>query len=378
MKFSYKISWLIILLISQVSFLSCNKEHQASPDPKDNQSDTVRQFSNPILKGGLNPYVTQHNGEYYFMLGDKNYINIAKVDDMIYMSNAYRKTIYFSDPNSKDDLVAHSSANITSPEMYKFDGKWYIYFAADKDGSFGQKRIFVIENSSEDPLLGTWQLKAKLAVDGKDFFAKDPTVLEHNNERFLVWSGWEEEMPADPNLIVENLYIAKLGTPTSLTGTRTLISEPKEDWEKYSVVVAGVSNTHFRNQNPEVLKNAAGKVFLTFTASGCENDNSGLGLLTLADGAEPMSASSWSKSTNSVFASDDLSAFGPGFNGFFKSHDTKEDWLIYSANKFPGEGCGDSKSIRIQKFTWNANGEPEFGNPVLLTDVLDRPSRATY
>ncbi|MDR3734590.1 MAG: family 43 glycosylhydrolase [Acidobacteriaceae bacterium] len=55
--------------------------------------------------------------------------------------------------------------------------------------------------------------------------------------------------------------------------------------------------------------------------------------------------------------------FRTGHNGFFKSLDGKEDWIIYHANSAPGQGCGATRSPRIQRFTWNPDGTPNFGIP---------------
>jgi GH43 family beta-xylosidase len=68
-------------------------------------------------------------------------------------------------------------------------------------------------------------------------------------------------------------------------------------------------------------------------------------------------------------------AFGPGHNGFFKSPDGKQDWIIYHANPEPGEGCGNFRSPRIQRFTWNVDGTPNFGTPVPLGQPLEKPAR---
>jgi len=66
--------------------------------------------------------------------------------------------------------------------------------------------------------------------------------------------------------------------------------------------------------------------------------------------------------------------FAPGHNSFFKSPDGKEDWILYHANSEPGQGCGKHRSPRAQKFTWNADGTPHFGEPVKEGMVLAVPS----
>jgi GH43 family beta-xylosidase len=68
-------------------------------------------------------------------------------------------------------------------------------------------------------------------------------------------------------------------------------------------------------------------------------------------------------------------AYGPGHNGFFILPDGTENWIIYHANDSSGQGCGDSRNPRMQKFAWNADGTPNFGNPVATNTSIKKPSR---
>ena len=60
---------------------------------------------------------------------------------------------------------------------------------------------------------------------------------------------------------------------------------------------------------------------------------------------------------------------------FFKSPNGKEDWILYHANSAPGQGCGGKRAPRAQKFTWNADGSPNFGIPVKSGEVLNIPAQ---
>jgi GH43 family beta-xylosidase len=54
----------------------------------------------------------------------------------------------------------------------------------------------------------------------------------------------------------------------------------------------------------------------------------------------------------------------PGHNGFFKSPNGTEDWIVYHAwPTSAGQGAGGERSARAQKFTWNSDGTPNFGSP---------------
>ena len=156
--------------------------------------------------------------------------------------------------------------------------------------------------------------------------------------------------------------------PWTIDGNRVMISTPSYGWEMNGAPPAV-------NEGPEILKNPSGKIFLTYSASGCWTDDYALGMLSLKDGSDPLIAASWTKSALPVFTKNTSGgAFGPGHNGFFKSRDGKEDWIIYHANSVPGEGCGDTRSPRIQKFTWNADGTPDFGVPVAINTLVKVPS----
>ena len=122
------------------------------------------------------------------------------------------------------------------------------------------------------------------------------------------------------------------------------------------------------------MRNNSGRLFLTFSASGCWNDDYALGLLTLKDGGNPLNAGDWTKTPTPVFTKNVSGAFGPGHNSFFKSADGTEDWILYHANAASGQGCGDARSPRAQKFTWNADGTPNFGQPLPLNSSVKKPS----
>ncbi|MDQ7909781.1 family 43 glycosylhydrolase [Phytohabitans sp. ZYX-F-186] len=50
-----------------------------------------------------------------------------------------------------------------------------------------------------------------------------------------------------------------------------------------------------------------------------------------------------------------------------------EDWIVYHANSSPTQGCGSTRTTRIQKISWNAGGTPNLGVPVSTSTVLAPP-----
>ncbi|HTE12138.1 MAG TPA: family 43 glycosylhydrolase, partial [Chitinophagaceae bacterium] len=63
-----------------------------------------------------------------------------------------------------------------------------------------------------------------------------------------------------------------------------------------------------------------------------------------------------------------------GHNSFFVSPNGKENWILYHANTNPGDGCGNKRSPRAQRFTWNTDGTPHFGTLVKEGTVLAAPA----
>jgi len=349
----------------------CAKDHEASSDPTANRPDTVLHFFNPIKQSVNNPYLYKKDSKYYFLKSGGNYISLTALTKVEFLGSADSKTIFSYDPKGGTNIPLY---NITSPEIYFLDGKWYIYFSADVDGSPGQKRNYVIENSAANPLEGTWSYKAKLADPSNDVMATDGTVMQYNNQIYFLWSGWATATQPG-STIKQGLYISKMSGPTALSGNRVQLTDPSLDYEKFASTVNGATVNQFLNQNPEVIRNSAGRPFVTFTAGSCSSDNVGLGLLSLRPGGDPMVAADWTKSTTAVFTGNGVDTFGPGFNGFFKSNNDTEDWIIYDVNKFPGSGCGSSRAAFIQKINWKPDGSPDFGVAISPSTRLLRPAR---
>jgi GH43 family beta-xylosidase len=90
--------------------------------------------------------------------------------------------------------------------------------------------------------------------------------------------------------------------------------------------------------------------------------------------ADLMNPGSWKQYPKPVFErSDSNGVFGPGHNGFFRSPDGTEDWIIYHA-KTNSFYTYQGRETRAQRFTWNIDGSPNFGEPLALSAVINEPS----
>ncbi len=321
-------------------------------------------FTNPLLPSGADPYSFYKDGFYYYThtVGDK--LILWKTKNLADLKTAEKKVIW-TPPAGK----AYSK-DIWAPEFHFIKGKWYAYFAAD-DGSNNTHRMFVLENASADPFKGEWVFKGKIGDDSNKW-AIDGDVFEYAGQLYMIWSGWEGDVNGR-----QDIYIAKLKNPYTVEGKRVLISKPSNTWEMNGDLSNPNDPPHINvNEGPQALKHGK-DVFVIFSASGCWTDFYALGMLRyIGKDNDLLNAASWVKNAQPVFQQlPENDVYAPGHNSFFKSPDGKEDWILYHANSKPGQGCGGFRSPRAQKFTWNADGTPNFGTPVKEGTVMPIPKK---
>jgi len=334
--------FLLILLISCTQF-SCSVQKNNPP---------VATFTNPLLPSGADPYSFYKDGYYYYTnsLGDK--IGLWKTTNLADLPHAQYKTIYAPPTGTL------YSKELWAPEVMFLQGKWYAYFAAD-DGNNNHHRLYVLENASADPMQGEWTFKGELN-DPTNKWAIDGDVYEYNNQLYMVWSGWQDDVNGE-----QDIYIAKMSNPWTISSGRVRISKPTFDWETHGDLNDPANPPHVSvNEGPQFLAHN-NKLFVIYSASGCWTDYYALGMLTFNGQGNLLDSAAWTKNPQPVFKqSPQNGVYAPGHNSFFKSPNGRQDWILYHANDAPGLGCSDKRSPRMQPFTWNADGTPNFGVPV--------------
>lgn len=336
----YLLGWLCLVLCS-----ACEK---ICLDPP---ADLIVEntFTNPLIPRGADPWVTQKNGKYYFTYTQGSKLVLYETTNLSELALATQHDAWIPGPE------APYSKNLWAPELHEINNKWYFYFAAD-NGVNANHRMYVVENSSADPMQGEWVFKGKVA-DTSNQWAIDGTVLKYQGQLYMLWSG------GNAGAAPQHIYIAKMSNPWTIEGPKVAIASPTYPWEMNGSAI---------NEGPQALINPNGQVLVTYSASGFWVDTYCLGLLSLNVNGDPMNPADWVKTQQPVFSMEPESgAYGPGHNGFFKSPDGTEDWIIYHARNAPG---GGSRNARIQKFTWNADGSPKFGVPTKIGYPVQKPS----
>jgi GH43 family beta-xylosidase len=335
-------------------FLSaCSNPAVAPPEP----IPSLCTFTNPI-GAGADPWVIKDGKSYYLIESRDNAIYVYKSQQLT--SPRQNGVRVWAAPDT-----GWNRTNVWAPELHQIDGSWYIYYAAGRDGPpFTSQRAGVLQSVGGDPQ-GAYIDKGMLytgdaGTDSVNVWAIDMTVDRINGQLYAVWSGWERNASTDRT--PQNLYIAKMSNPWTISGTRTLLSKPDASWERGTELDL--------QEGPEFLEHA-GQQFIIYSTRESWLPEYKLGQLRLkTPTSDPTDPSSFIK-TGPVFTGT-TGVFGVGHASFTTSPDGSENWIVYHSKVAPSPGW--DRVIRTQKFTWNTDGSPNFGTPVSSAQSIVRPA----
>jgi GH43 family beta-xylosidase len=308
---------------------------------------------NPLNYTGADPWLTYYDGNYYLSATTwTSEWTMRRSPTLAGLKTAEPVTIYTETEPSR-------CCNFWAPEFRLLDGPhgphWYFYYTSGQPfGNYANQRIHVLESEGTDPL-GPYTYIGRLIEPSGDRWLIDGSVLELNDALYFLFSAFGP---------LQSVYIAPMSDPWTLSGDGVLITAPEFPWEVSGGAV---------NEGPVALQHD-GQTFITFSASSCATGDYKLGMLTY-DGGDPLSPESWIKDPEPVFQrSDENGVYGPGHNGFFKSPDGTEDWIVYHAVDFPAGACNGLRTTRVQRVNWNEDGTPDFGIPVATDEPIAAPS----
>ena len=165
------------------------------------------------------PSIIFHNNKYYHCFSSGNQVLMCCVDKLEDLDKAEVIPVFTADKEE----YAHE---IWAPEIHIIDDKCYIYVAMD-DGENYHHRMYVLENNSNNPL-DEYKMHGQIG-DKTNKWAIDGTIVQYHGQLYMVWSGWEGDIN-----IAQNLYIAKMSDPFTISSERRLISSPDEEFERGS------------------------------------------------------------------------------------------------------------------------------------------------
>ncbi|KAA9004247.1 family 43 glycosylhydrolase [Paenibacillus spiritus] len=298
------------------------------------------------------PSVVYQNGYYYMTFTHNGADIVVMKSRTLDFREAESRTVWYPPAETL------YSANLWAPEIQFLRESWYIYFAAD-NGQNENHRMYALKADTADPM-GSYTFQGQIA-DTTNKWAIDGLVLEHNEQLYFVWSGWEGDVNA-----AQNTYIAPMSDPLTISGPRVLISKPDLEWER-------AGGPPYINEGHSVLRRN-GRIFIVYSGAGSWTPFYSLGLLALREGGDPLKPEDWTKSKKPLLTMNEAGGvYGPGHNTFAPSPDGTEQWLIYHAT--PGENDGwNNRKARAQRIEWDKDGLPVFGEALPLAEAINVPS----
>lgn len=338
--------------------------------PSDGGMPSEMPFHNPILEQRADPWIYLHTDGYYYLT--------ATVPDWDRVELRRARTI--NGLREADSVVAFRAdektgmgGKIWAPEIHYIDGAWYIYVAAAGRPNAWDVRMWVLENTSPNPLEGTWERHGPIKTNW-DSFSLDATTFEHAGQRYLVWAQRKENGKGN-----SDLWIAAMENPWTIHGRQVLLTTPAQPWEREKYRV---------NEGPAVLKRN-GRIFITYSANATDHTYA-MGMLTADQGSDLLDPASWAKSPGPVFQTSEANRqYGPGHNSFTRTADGT-DVLVYHARPYREVRdplLDPNRHMRAQPFTWTEDGTPAFGEPeadstpreaFLLTFFRDNGQHGVY
>jgi GH43 family beta-xylosidase len=327
------------------------------------EAQTQSSFRNPVLpldasgNDSPDPWLFRHDGKYWINYTSDGQLVYRSARVLDGLADAPEHRIW---PPAASTEPAERSAELWAPETHLIDGRWYVYYTATEAGTgINSHRIYVLQSKTDSPA-GPYRFKAELSLPQP--YAIDGTVFTLKGKLYLAYSGGPLFTPA-------SIYLTELSDPWTVKGLPIEISTPEYDWEKQTFAI---------NEGPEALIHG-GKLNLIFSASWCGSGLYALGRLTVPSSSNPTDPDTWtdSKFPDPVFETDPArGVYGPGHGSFFSTNGGKEWWNVYHATDEAGKGCftGGLRTTRVQRFTWNRDGTPRFGDPVSLGSDLVAPT----
>lgn len=321
---------------------------------------TETPVENPVVRQRADAQISRHpSGVYYMSASVPEYdrLIIRRSPTIAGLATAEERVVW------RRPTVGKLGGYIWAPEVHEINGRWYMYFAAgDSDQKF-HIRTYVLQCLGKDPMVDAWEMLGQLQTPW-DTFTLDSTTFVHKGVRYLLWAQTEPGIQTN-----SNLYMAPMATPTTLTRAPVRLTVPTLPWEIQGFKVA---------EGPAVLARN-GRLFMTYSASATDARYC-LGMLTADADADIMQPSSWVKSPEPVFVTNEATGvYGPGHNSFTVDEQGR-DLLVYHGRDYreiKGDPLFDpNRHTRVQRIYYRADGTPDFGVPVGNGEVPDRFSPA--
>lgn len=326
----------------------------------------VRQphYEFPMAWHKADPAMCRWRGKYYFIstndLDSNHTLFIREADSIPALVTAQQHCILDT------TMYPHLGNLLWAPEMHIIRGKLYI-FHAGTPGSFfcEQSHVMALKEGGNPVKASDWEMPRRVVrpdgsmLYGEEGITLDMTVFWSAERLYAVWSQ-RQFQPVDQGAW---LYIAELDPdqPYQLKTDPQVLTVPEYGWE---------NNHTFVVEGPFALYHG-GRIYLSY--SGAEVDSTyAVGMLSMADGADPLDPSAWTKENYPLLTSRSVPGeYGPGHNAYVTDADGLT-WNTYHArpgwqqttqgsSSTPVDGSDivfGARSSGVRRVHFNAEGFP--------------------
>ncbi|HEX4462668.1 MAG TPA: family 43 glycosylhydrolase, partial [Polyangia bacterium] len=339
-------------------------------------------FVDPIIANGADPSVVFVDGVYYSVQSGCAHTGTLPVICMraaatLPALGQTKPVVVWSAPAS-----GPNAQELWAPQIANFDGHWYIYYAADADGT-NAHRLFALVPASETAPLGTWVAAAtgashgQLVTDWASDWAIDPDVfLASDGRYYLVYSCRQDNSGTNAGN-AQSICLSAMSDPLHLqadpqTGHAVVqLSKPTQHWETRA----------FPTQEGPFGFTHDGVDYILFSASYSGiPDLYAEGVLINEHPPQPNGAGNpltnpadWIK--QGPLLDGHNAAYGTASSVLVPSPDGSELWNVYhgtdclSGCSEPNGNSWPDRSLRAQKAGWSASGALVMGYPVDIANT---------
>ena len=315
-------------------------------------------YQNPIA-GYADPSVVYADGWYYYtfaksyggkpglyMAKAANLFDIGKVEPVLIWSQALT--------GQAADMEA-----LWAPQLYKLNGKWYIYAACqfpsdtDDDPDLKRRYPYVWVADTDDPIGSYTFFGCMENLDTEAYSYLSPRLIEHDGNLYMFCSGFYRAEDGLGGTHIQRMRVCRLTSPTKMATAQIVISTPKYGWEK------GIM------EGPFPFYGKDGTLYLIFAGGHTRTDEYCTGIMRFNGSATDSltEVSLWEKfETPLQFTDYSTGIYSPGAMVVTTSPDGKTLYGVYHAKEYHYSAY-TMRRMYMQEISFDKDGFPTMTAP---------------
>ncbi len=309
------------------------------------------QYRSPLVLGSqADPMMMTYGGMYYL------YVNDSMNSDRVHITSSLAGMSSSSDPVLATPPAGSGIGASSCFYIFHWNNHWYQYCADSVGG-------FAYESATDDPQSAYTFLGRLPVPTGLVGYAEWP--IQVGSQLYMLFTDAGSGSQVGCKWCI---YAAQFSDPVTISGSWNVIAQPATSgWE------CGGGNCI--NEGGSIVVHG-NNVYMLFSAGGYESPDYCVGMQTASTSSDLSQMSSWTKYPGCVISrNDSVGAYGPGSCLWFQSPDGTQDWVVYHVKTTTTiDFTGEDRRLEAQQVSWDANGNPVFGQPYALGTYRPLPS----